>query len=70
MWKQISLPLTLYILQPRLRTHRQEGVDVGKQQQEVEIESFLEFSRPQAPVVDLESRYITSFQFLVAVNLV
>lgn len=48
--------------------HRHKGVDVLKQQREMEIKSFLEFSRPL--VLGLESKSITSSQFLVAVNLV
>lgn len=31
--------------------------------------SFLEFSKPPAMVADVENRYITSFQFLAAINL-
>ena len=31
--------------------------------------SFLEFSKPPAMVEDVENRYITSFQFLAAINL-
>lgn len=51
------------------KTCRHKGWKWGNSNKKLEIKSFLEISQPQAMTVDSESRCITSFPILLAVNL-